>query len=215
IDITTNDLRENDWLLELIYVLIRHEPPVDSRNTLIATLSNYYKGNAGQEAVIKKFSDEYSPEKAIWWYTRDTFIYRLLNKALRQMNVEGILPFHFFIRDLYNQLEQEHQKFQSNIKTPIKVYRGQIITRSELERLNDLSQMSDNNNYISLTSLISTTLDQSVALLFIESRKSNDECDLKSVLFEIDIDLRKKTRPFADIADCTQFPDEKEVLMMP
>ena len=40
----------------------------------------------------------YSSETAIWWYTRDSFIYRILNKALRTQNIQILISFRFLIK---------------------------------------------------------------------------------------------------------------------
>jgi hypothetical protein len=57
--------------------------------------------------------------------TRDTFLYRLLNHALRLQEFYVIWKFGFFIKDLHQQLAQLHAE------TPLKnrptvVYRGQL-----------------------------------------------------------------------------------------
>ncbi len=44
---------------------------------------NYYNDNLSVINKIKEFKENYTPEQAIKWYTRDTFVFRVLNKAFR------------------------------------------------------------------------------------------------------------------------------------
>lgn len=52
---------------------------------------------------IKQFECDYSPDKAIWCYTRKSFIYQMLNRALRLSQADTILMIGFFIIDLHQQ----------------------------------------------------------------------------------------------------------------
>ena len=47
---------------------------------------------------------------AIWWYTFPSFIYSMLNDALRMLEAGAIINMGFFIYDLHHQLKQLHQK---------------------------------------------------------------------------------------------------------
>jgi hypothetical protein len=58
----------------------------------------------------------------VFTYFRDTFIYRMLNHALRFTDVEALIPMAFFIKDLHQQLDQLHSNSQI---LPTVVYRGQ------------------------------------------------------------------------------------------
>ncbi|CAF1025851.1 unnamed protein product [Didymodactylos carnosus] len=81
----------------------------DCQQKLIDTLKSYYNGNAENMKTINEFEQSYLPSKAIWWYTRDTFFYCLLNKGLRQHDTEMIFLFGFYIRDIYVQLKEEYK----------------------------------------------------------------------------------------------------------
>ena len=72
----------------LIDVLLRMKPNETDRQELIALLKKTYKGNDAQLLYVFEFEQEYRPSKAIWWYTRETFMYNMLNKALRVQNVD-------------------------------------------------------------------------------------------------------------------------------
>jgi len=50
-----------------------------------------YKGNPTQLAIVREFENDYLPNKALWWYSRESFLYKILNKALRTQNIFALL----------------------------------------------------------------------------------------------------------------------------
>jgi tetratricopeptide (TPR) repeat protein len=169
------------------------------RNDLVSVCKKEYEGNPHELSIINDFERNYSPDRAIWWYTRQSFLYRLLNKALRVQNIDLIYLFRFYIRDLYNQL--------STCKCPstIRVYRGQLMVNDELEILRNSI-----GKYISINSFFSTSFSRDLALVF-----SHDTDHYERVLFEIDADPKlADEKPFADIGNFSYFPEELEVLFM-
>ncbi|CAF1685930.1 unnamed protein product, partial [Didymodactylos carnosus] len=81
------------------------------KNDMLDEARLFYKENDYELKIISEFDENYISNDAIRWYTRESFLYRLLNKALRTENIDIIFKFRFFIVDLYNQLKQEHIKF--------------------------------------------------------------------------------------------------------
>ncbi|CAF3820022.1 unnamed protein product [Rotaria sp. Silwood1] len=131
----------------------------------------------------------------------------MLNGALRQQNVDLLILFQFFIRDIYEQLK-ELQKKQSPWPST-RVYRGQLMSKEEIGIL-----MSCEGRLISMNSFLSTTRDQNYALTIVESGANNPD-ELIPVLFEIDLDpCLSETKPYADITRKSAIPDEDEVLLM-
>lgn len=66
---------------------------------------------------------------------------------------------------------------------------------------------------ISMNSFLSTTIDRTVALFYLD--ESSSQSKLQRVLFEIDADPgRDGVKSFADISSLSYFKEEKEVLMM-
>ena len=60
--------------------------------------------------LIEEFERDYSADKAIWWYTRECFMYQMLNQALRLLEADNIVNMAFFVHDLHRQIEQLHRK---------------------------------------------------------------------------------------------------------
>ncbi|CAF3513860.1 unnamed protein product [Rotaria sp. Silwood1] len=176
--------------------------PTD-KNELVSLCKEQYKKYTTELRNVHEFEQHYSSdEAALRWYTRPSFVYRVLNKALRTQNIELLFLFRFFIHDIGRQLEQ-HRAL-----SPLHIYRGQLMSTDELKVL-----QNSVGKFISINSFFSTTVDRDVALFFLGDSSGND--DLQRVLFEIDADPRfDGIKPFANITSLSYYPDEEEVLMM-
>lgn len=169
------------------------------KNDLIALCKSQYEKNARELSIIHDFEQNYSADRAIWWYTRQSFVYRLLNKALRVQNIDLIYLFRFLIRDLHTQL------LNYQCPTRIHVYRGQLMVNEELEILKHSI-----GKYISINSFFSTSFNRDLALLF-----SQELDQYAQVLFDIEADPHlANDKPFANISSHSYFPDESEVIFM-
>ncbi|CAF0711848.1 unnamed protein product [Adineta steineri] len=181
----------------LITCLIKMRTTSTDKDEFILKCREIYKGNDKQLIFIDEFEREYVDEHSLWWYSRETFLYRLLNKALRIQNIDFLFLFRFFIRDIENQL------YENRYLSPTRVYRGQLIS---LDELNILKRSQ--NKLISVNSFLSTSLNRQTALFFLGSFPYNDTYE--RVLFEIDADPRKDgVKPFADLSKFNCFPEEE------
>lgn len=182
--------------------------PDNCLQTFVMTLKKYYHDRNHELNILDQFERTYTSEAAILWYTRDTFFFHLINRALRQKNIEVIFLFGFFIKDIYVQLKNEYGNFKNNhVDDPIvTVYRGQIISSDEIRRIEGGTDFITN-------SFLSTSFDRSLASFLVDSMYQHDG-ELKKVLFEIQMDTRLISQPFGHIASLSYFPDENEVLLM-
>ncbi|CAF1129260.1 unnamed protein product [Rotaria sordida] len=166
-----------------------------------------YADNNVQLRYIQEFEDHYDSHKTIWWYTRDTFLYRLLNKALREQDIDVLYSLRYFIRHLHLQLKDFHSK-QTSTNTTIEneklitVYRGQLIKNEEFER-----KIRHNlGGFLSVTNFLSTTIDKQLATVF---AGYGGEDDTQSILFQIDINRSVKKFPYANISEESVFGEEE------
>ncbi|CAF3871277.1 unnamed protein product, partial [Rotaria sp. Silwood1] len=177
-----------------------------SMDEIVTLCKAEYKGNTIEEGRIAEFQQTYTPETSITWYTRDCFVYRILNKALRVQNIEVLLAFRFLIKDIYEQLKKLQQNQHTNLVT---VYRGQILPIVDLQRMHQ-----NNGEIISIHSFLSTSYDRWQAMGFVLS--SPQDHNLANVLFEIECDQCSSSlpisKPFAHINEVSFFPSENEVL---
>jgi len=64
---------------------------------LIEEARRLYTNNQFSLDVIDEFEREYQSKDAIKWYTRDSFVYRSVNLALRSQNPDIIYKYRFFL----------------------------------------------------------------------------------------------------------------------
>ncbi|CAF4574882.1 unnamed protein product, partial [Didymodactylos carnosus] len=169
---------------------------------------NYRTNFAKELEKINDFRLNYSSDAAVSWYTRDSFVYRLLNKALRTTDIDIIFKFRFFIADLYRQLQKEYSKFIQRFTDDeyfLTVYRGQHLKADELHELKD-----NIGRLISMNTFISTTYEKGVAS--IHAGDGSFSPILESILFEIQINTGIDTKPYANIKELSVMKDEDEVL---
>lgn len=215
---TSTDSTGSGWS-RFIHILCYLPYPSDARYQLIKNLQEYYRNNESKLREIDDFEKKYTPENAIRWYTRDTFLFKLMNKAFLLRDPQLMFYFGFFVRDLYLQLRVEYENYQMERKDNpiIKVYRGQIMSRNEIATLDGIldTEMRDDriNTFLAATTFLSTTLDRDVATAFLMRSTTSDD-QIQGVLFEIDLDLRLKSRPYAAISHLSYITDESEVLFV-
>ena len=186
----------------LIDCLLRMKPNEQDKNELISICQKEYHGSSTYLTQLQEFQHDYLPIKVLWWYTRDAFFYRIMNKALRVQNIEMLFLLRSYIFDIYHQL-----RFYQ-LKTSIRVYRWQLMGKEEIYSLK-----RGIGQYISVNSFLSTTTERQTALFLMGEGNPGDS--LQRVLFEIDADPRViSMKPFADITSHSDFPIETEILFM-
>ncbi|UJR24269.1 hypothetical protein I4U23_027236 [Adineta vaga] len=187
----------------LMECLIRMESTIINKNELISLCKLQYKGNKIEMKNINEFQQDYIADQAIKWYTRPSFLYQILNRALRTQNIDLLFYFRFFICDIEQQLKQ-HQ-----CSSFVRLYRGQLISINEFKSL-----QNSINKFISINSFFSTTLNRDVALFFLGDPDDTNK-NYQRILFEIDADPNiEGIKPFANITLLSYYPDEEEVLLM-
>ncbi|CAF1581838.1 unnamed protein product [Adineta ricciae] len=161
--------------------------------------------SAGSENYVK-LEREYKLKPPIWWYTSQSYIYLMVNRALRTQEIDEILLMGFFIHDLHENIEQLYVKQNiSDLLESISVYRGQGLSKEDFERL-----VKTKGGLISFNNFLSTSIDRQVAYMLAESIR--DSTDLVAVIFEMTIDTSISSFPFARLSGVTQFDQEQEFL---
>jgi hypothetical protein len=167
---STRDLTEEKvtflWLQLLNDILINMPQLPTACNEMLAECRLACVDDSVQLRQIDEFREKYKSEDAVYWYTREIFLYPLLNRALRTENVDIIFKFRMIIIDLCRQLA--HLFDSATYTTPtLTVYRGQRMSPCEIEKLcNNVSGL------ISMNSFVSTTLNEKETRRFLlEPRK--------------------------------------------
>ncbi|CAF2911656.1 unnamed protein product, partial [Rotaria sp. Silwood2] len=160
-----------------------------AKNEMIEICRNYYRKNKKELLNIDQFEQTYKSEDAIYWYTKQAFVYRLVNKALRIEYYEAIYE------------EFKEQNGNSNI---ILSYRGLKLSSAEINNLKYIGQTIATNGFLS------TSRSRDVAYTF--ARKGTKRSEVETVILEISCDMTKLTVPFIDIAQFSDYPEEQKIL---
>ncbi|CAF1079256.1 unnamed protein product [Didymodactylos carnosus] len=206
----------SEWQhLFILVICYRSEYIKESYKEMFNECRAYYWNNRSRMKQIDLFQQTYKSDNAIHEYTREGFLYRIVNHALRTKNMEIIRKFSPFIRDLHSQLHKYHREYCKSQKYYIRVvYRGQNLSVDELEYLRSISK--SNNPVITLTTFSSASLDPEIALSFASAVDGRISC-----LFEIIIPdsynedqqyMPKFEQVFANITSLSDMPNEQEVL---
>ncbi|CAF4139087.1 unnamed protein product, partial [Adineta steineri] len=165
-----------------------------------------FTGNSTELQIINEFERDYRPQKAIWWYTRECFTYKMLNQALRMMDADIIINMGFFLRDVHQQIKQLHeQQVSSYEQKPFIVYRGQGLMKSDFEKLQKAK-----GGLMSFNNFLSTSKDKEVSLEFVG--RASKEPNKVGILFIMSIDPCLKSTPFVSIKEVSYFKEEEEIL---
>ncbi|CAF1454263.1 unnamed protein product [Adineta steineri] len=163
--------------------------------------------NVKQLQYVDKIQQTYHWYRPIWWYTNPCFLYSMLNKALRMMEVDLIVKMGFFLRELHQDIARLHKQQYTEHQNTVSffVYRGQRLSKTEFNQLN-MTQ----GGLLSFNNFLSTSTTDQVALKFVRKQKLN--LDEIGVLFVIQVDPSKSSIPFANVRDVSFYPKEDEIL---
>ncbi|UJR34685.1 hypothetical protein I4U23_027462 [Adineta vaga] len=202
---STNQIKNSSflWYYLLIDSLFSLKTyTLTAKSDLIKYCRDRYSEDIIELEKISEFERDYSSTNAIRWYTRNSFLYRLLNEALRIRDIDTIFKLRFFIIDLQNQLEKNYN--EELFVDQLRLYRGQLMSPLELEKLE-----KSIGKHISINTYFSTSVGLDVAKTFIGTEPS-------AVLFEIETDIAahsgsKRTLPVS-VQTLSVNPDEMEVI---
>ncbi|CAF0871705.1 unnamed protein product [Didymodactylos carnosus] len=192
------------WFQLLVDILLNMKHTDDTKQEMIDLCQERYKDNEEQLEYIREFQT-YAPGKAIWWYTRNCFLYGMLNNALRTLDIGTLFKLRFFITDLHDQLKQFHSEFihSTSIKV-MTVYRGQGMSLEELKKCTT-------GGLLSMHHSMSTSTEKKQALVFVDQALSKSPAN-QGILFEMKVDVKTCHKPFHNIQNLSFYPSENEVL---
>ncbi|CAF0800693.1 unnamed protein product [Didymodactylos carnosus] len=175
----------------------------ESKQEMVSKCQEYYRGNNKELKFIQEFNKTYKSTDCIRWYTKQCFLYKLINKALRTEDIKQLYTFRFFIVDLCTSLAQQYRQIRDS--SIVHLYRGVKVSNDESEMLK-----SSIDRLVSINGFLSTTRSRHLALNF--ATKPTKRMDIVPVLFEIEVDRTQTTTVFADISEWSDYPQEQEVL---
>lgn len=201
-----------DWYISLIRAMENVPPARSCKEKFVEECRILYNENPSVLQVIEEFNRTYIPKDAIRWYTRDGFVYKVLNKMLREQNQQGIQLLHFLIYDLNQQLKNElRTRKQTWLQDgDVHLYRGQLMSKEELQQLR-----KNRGEQLFVNSFLSATTDLAVANLFSGAGTHDPDDSIQSVVFHIEWSHFQPKQGVADIRHLSFNEDEGEILLSP
>ena len=190
------------WFQLLLETLLQSKQTTRIRDEMLNECRKECQENAPETSKIDEFEATYTANQAIRWYTRDSFLFRLVNRAMRTQDIDSIYTYRSFILDLHQQLSELSTTTSSNISA---VYRGQMMTFEELEQIR-----ANMNGLISINTYFSTSIHSEVAFDFCGGGLGRPH--LESIMFTIKIRPNTTEKPFAKIHEYSYMSHEGEVL---
>ena len=189
------------WDQLFIYYLLK-SPNIDMNKAKTDMLEQCRLEYENNEIVLKQIDDfdgNCSVNNALQWYTKDSFVYRLLNKAFRTRNIQLIRKFQYFLILLSRNFEELSKEIQED---PSVVYRGQLLKEHSLRQLT-----SNVHRLISINTIMSTSRNEKVARLYVLGATH-------AVVFKIHLPkvVYSSFKPFVDIGRLSSYPNEQEII---
>ncbi|CAF5080841.1 unnamed protein product, partial [Rotaria sp. Silwood1] len=190
------------YSFSLVNCLVKMKSFYSEKRQFIKLCENIYQENPNELLILEEFTKEYSSLKALSWLTRDSFIHRLINKAIRIKNFHILFLSRFYFQDIYQQLEK------NKCLKAIRVYRSYHLSTNQLDLLKNSIE-----KIISINSFFLTNLNRRQSISYLKESILND--DHHSILFEIDADPRLNgIQSFANITSLSYSMGEQIVLFM-
>ncbi|CAF1172976.1 unnamed protein product, partial [Didymodactylos carnosus] len=182
----------NEFLLFqlLMKKLISIDKGSGNNKKSLTVYTHFHPDDEKDRSIMVEFDTKYHRSKALYWYTRESIIYRILNKSLRTHQINDVLVFGPFIKDIYDQLHQEYKGFMKLLPSPtFNVYRGQLMAIDEVNRMKTTV-----GQLIAMNSFLSTSTNRKKAIEFATAKPATNE--LTNILLEINVDSRYFTKPY-------------------
>jgi tetratricopeptide (TPR) repeat protein len=195
-------------------VTLENDDDKKAKEEMINRCREQYKEKLTMQLKIDEFSYQSmadNKEKAIFWYTDNSFMHHCTNSVLRKENISQVYSYRYIIKLICQHLKGLHKPFideykNEKQKNSLRIYRGQHL---KLEHIKLLKK--NIKNLISLNGFVSTSRNRDIAMQFIRDRY---EDGLEPVLFKIEVDMTSEhSVAFADISKFSRYPEEEEVLL--
>jgi hypothetical protein len=202
-------LNENNQFITfqlLLNMILQLDQTKYAKDELLEFSRSKYRDDPIELKKIDHFEISYRSEDAAKWYTKDSFLYRLLNESLHTEIIDYIVKMRYFIHDLHNQLAQFQPSFIQSLdeQQNVTLYRSQTMKRNQLNELR-----KNRDGFISMKTFFSATQNEKVARTFSGVGITRDP-DVASVIYEMMIDTNIQSTPYAKIESVML--DEHEIL---
>lgn len=177
-------------------ILYRLKFENNAKNEFINFCRLYYTNNIEQSHMINDFETNYRPQKALYWLTRQCFIWRVLQRIQRTCEIDILYKLGFLIKHAHTQLTIFQENDSSISENVLVVYRGKTMFNDKFNVL-----LKDNSSgLISFGNFFVAHTDKKVATDFVHHRL-NAFPHAVGIIFEIRVNptVHSTRSPFAPL----------------
>jgi hypothetical protein len=127
---------------------------------MIAFCRQIYVDDPNAIVILDEFEQSFIPELSIYWYTRECFLYKMLNKALWTPQADVLYKLRYFLRHLHQEILSQSKSRSTDQSTMI-VYRGQNMSDDQIQKFKQ-----NVGGFLSFNNFLSTSLQRDVAHVF-------------------------------------------------
>ncbi|CAF5041876.1 unnamed protein product, partial [Rotaria sp. Silwood1] len=134
----------------------------------------------------------------------------MLNRGLRQMDVDIILKMGFFIRHLHQHIKELHSEQHGNMPTIFQVFRGQGLSMEDFEKMKKTK-----GGLMSFNNFLSTSRNRKISLENF-ARPATNNPNSVGILFIMNIDTAictKSSTSFAEVSKVGYYKDKEEEIL--
>jgi len=168
--------------------LLQKDNEGDLKKDFIDFSRFHYKNNQTELTLIEQCQREFTKEKSIWWFTRNSFIRKMLNRALRTEEVDILFKMRWIIQTLYHQIKE-------NSLSTI-VYRIHYLSSNQLEKF----KQNQPGGLISFGTFLDCKRNKPSLM---EYRNG-----METILFQIETTIATQTEQF-------RYPDSTTEMLLP
>jgi len=168
-------------------------------NKVLSQFEEIYDKEEEEEEEEEENKDD--KKSILYWYTKDSPIYRLLNNCLRIATSDAILYCRFILREMESAIREKYQEKDKDFNGLL--YRGAYISAEEWDKL-----QKNIGQEIEMYGFLSTSANKRVAVNFFKGEIQNKIFITIIVppLPEFD------DQGFVDVSEFSDFKGEKEIL---
>ena len=194
------------WMLVKQIILETKYDTEESIKDLITFCRSHYFSNQNELTTIEEFEKNYHKHSPIWWYTKDSFIFIMLSRALQTQDIEIIIRMGFFIKDLNQQLEKLQGDTLKNLRLPIVSYRSQNVSNEDFEKIKNIKgQLLSFNNFM----MADTDAELSINLAR-HAQRTNTGVGL---LFCLRVESKHTSSAYASLHNFSHSPDKGKYIL--
>ncbi|CAF3354901.1 unnamed protein product [Rotaria socialis] len=147
---STNEIRNQSFCYSQLLkeTLLKNDNESNLKEDFLDFSRFHYNGNYIESTLINEFEQDFTIEKSIWWYTRNSFIRKMLNRALRTEEIDILYKTRWFIQVLNRQIKENN--FSAT------VYRVHHYSSDQFKKFKEHNL----NNFISFNTFLDCTLNQ-------------------------------------------------------